>query len=100
MATSYLKPPSCFQTIIVQSVSGSVTVNGGSVNTVSLGLSRSGWTPLGIVSLKHDKPILSCYGFGCTDNGGGSAGVWASYRNTGSSAQTATVTAYVLWREG
>lgn len=100
MATSYLKPPSCFQTIIVQSVSDSVTVSGGSVATVSLGLSRPGWTPLGIVSLTHNKPILSCYGFGCSDEGGGAAVAWASYRNTGSSAQTATVTAYVLWRKG
>lgn len=99
MAVSYLKPPSCFQTISIKSGSGSVTVNGNTVNTVSFSVTNTGWVPLGVVALSHNKAILSCYSIGWNDEGGGMASVWASFRNTSSSAQTATVTAVVLFRK-
>ena len=98
MATSVLKPPSCFQKLCVQSGSNSVTVSGNNVATTTLTVSLPGWKPLGVVSMSQNKPGLSWYGIGWADNGSG-AKAWFSFRNTSSSSITATVTATLLFRK-
>ena len=98
MATSVLKPPSCYQTTSVQSANASVTVRGNSTGTATITGNLSGWYPIGVVGIYQSQAALARYSY-TFSAASGTATVSVGVRNTGSSSITATVTAYILWRK-
>lgn len=98
MATSTLKPPSCFQTIYVRSSSASVTVSANSTATASITNSLTDWTPIGVVGVYQDKPLLVRYSYSFSHSGN-TATASVGLRNTSGSSVTVSVTVAFLWRK-
>ena len=81
-------------------LSGSTSISGGGITTGTTSVSRSGWYPVAVAGWNANTRYALPARLYLSARGNGTGTIsWGIY-NPGSSAQTPTVTAYVLWAMG
>ena len=97
---SYYGLHSNFEIDAAAILSGSTSISGGGITTGTKSISRSGWYPFAIAGWNANTRYALPARLYLSARGNGTGTIsWGIY-NPGSSAQTPTVTAYVLWARG
>ena len=97
---SYYGLHSNFEIDATTILSGSTSISGGGIQTGTTSITRSGWYPVAIAGWNANTRYALPARLYLSARGNGTGTIsWGIY-NPGSSAQTPTVTAYVLWARG